>query len=97
MDKLISANAMYERFMKRRDGLDGIYDATDLPDMLGDMPAVDAIPTEWLIGKAAQAERDLYYCKGDAKKNADIMAAVRVVMGLWKKEGKDAQSNGHGK
>ena len=63
----------------------------ELAEKLDGMPAVDAIPTEWLIYKAAQAERDLYYCKGDAEKNADIMAAVRVVMGLWQKEGKDGE------
>lgn len=90
-DRLINANAMYERFVKRRDGLDGIYDAEDLPAMLDDMPAVDAIPVEWLIDKAAQAERDIYYCKGDSKKNADIMAAVRVIMALWKKEGENGK------
>lgn len=93
--KLISANAMYERFVKRRDGLDGIYDVTDLPAMLDDMSAVDAIPTEWLIDKAAQAERDIYYCKGDSKKNADIMAAVRVIMGLWQREQEQGDGEGN--
>lgn len=42
--RLIDADAMYERFVKNRQGLDGIYDATDLPDMLGEMPTVAADP-----------------------------------------------------
>lgn len=91
MYKLIDANTLKIASFGRRNGK-----KFKLVDM-SEAKVIDAIPTEWLIGKAAQAERDLYYCKGDAKKNAGIMAAVRVVMGMWQKEGKDAQSNGHGK
>lgn len=52
-----------------------------------DAPTVDAIPVEWLLGKALDAERAIYYCKGDAKRNADILFAVRVVLELWKEDG----------
>lgn len=95
-DKLISANTLIHEMRAgcvpvSEKGISGVVGDDDtIEDYIANAPAVDAIPVEWLIGKAAQAERDLYYCKGDAEKNADIMAAVRVVMGMWKKEGKDA-------
>ena len=38
--RLIDASAMYDRFVADTHGLDGIYDATDLPDMLADMPTI---------------------------------------------------------
>ena len=44
LGRLIDADAMYERFVKIPQGLDGIYDTTDLPDMLGDMPTITAEP-----------------------------------------------------
>ena len=50
-------------------------------------PTIDAIPVEWLLGKALDAERAIYYCKGDAKRNADILFAARVVLELWKEDG----------
>lgn len=46
--RLIDADAMYKRYCVDAIGLDGIYDTTDLPDMLGEMPTIDAIPVEWL-------------------------------------------------
>ncbi len=48
MGKLIDADAMYKRYCVDKEGLDGIYDATDLPDMLASMPTIDAISVEWL-------------------------------------------------
>ena len=48
MGKLIDADAMYKRYCVDKKGLDGIYDATDLTDMLASMPTIDAIPVEWL-------------------------------------------------
>lgn len=44
----IDADAMYKRYCIDKSGLDGIYDTTDLPDMLAEMPTIDAIPVEWL-------------------------------------------------
>ena len=49
-------------------------------------PTVDAIPVEWLSEKAAQAERDIYYCKGDAKRNVEIMRSAIVMKRLWEQE-----------
>ena len=51
-----------------------------------DDETVEAIPIEWLDSIARKAEHDVYYCKGDACRNADIMRAVRVIKDLWAKE-----------
>lgn len=51
----IDADAMYQRYCVEARGLDGIYDTTDLPEMLREMPTIPAIPVEWL------REFDLYY------------------------------------
>lgn len=37
--RMVDADAMYDEFVRKP----SIYDATDLPDMLGDMPTIDAI------------------------------------------------------
>ena len=60
--RLIDADAMYERFVNKREGLDGIYDPTDLPDMLGDMPTVEAIPVEWLKQQIYDKPQSLWAC-----------------------------------
>ena len=44
MGRLIDADEMYDRFCVKREGLDGIYDANDLPEMLAEMSTVDAVP-----------------------------------------------------
>ena len=45
-------------------------------------PSVDAILIEWLNEKEQKAERDVFYCKGDAKKNVEIIHAIRVIKEL---------------
>lgn len=57
--RLIDANAMYKRYCVDKEGLDGIYDATDLPDMLADMPTIYAIPVEWLKGLMLSGDDDV--------------------------------------
>ena len=49
-------------------------------------PTIPAIPLDWLRGKYAEAENALYYCKGDARHNAEVMAAVWMVLAMWTKE-----------
>ena len=59
----------------------------DRPEWCPLSVAPDAIPVEWLLGKALDAEQAIYYCKGDAKKNAEIMSACRLIMALWEEDG----------
>ena len=42
--RLIDADDMYQRFVVDPKGLDGIYDTTDLPEMLAAMPTIEAEP-----------------------------------------------------
>lgn len=77
--KLIDAEAMYERFVKKRDDLDGIYDATDLPDMLGDMPTIEAIPIEWIEEKIKHMKQD---CE------SDVREVIQSLVYWWRAEQK---------
>lgn len=42
--RLIDSDAMLSKFVQNANGLDGIYDTTDLPEMLAQMPSV--VPSE---------------------------------------------------
>lgn len=42
--RLIDADAMLSKYIKDAHGLDGIYDTTDLPEMLSYMPSI--VPAE---------------------------------------------------
>ena len=71
--RLIDADAMYEEFVRKS----SIYDATDLPDMLGNMPTIPAVPVEWLetaIGKFKAAGR------------RDHVEVVQSLIKAWKSE-----------
>lgn len=46
----------------------------------------DVVPIEWLDEKERQAEYDVYYCKGDARKNVDIAHSIKVIKELWEVE-----------
>ena len=80
--RLIDADAMYERFVKKREGLDGIYDAIDLPDMLGDMPTVEAIPIEWLKQKYRENDPD----SGNEDYDFYMWECSDYIMAVWNEE-----------
>lgn len=46
----------------------------------------DVIPIEWMNEKERQAEHDVYYCKGDSRKNVDIAHSIKVIKELWNEE-----------
>ena len=46
----------------------------------------NVIPIEWMDEKEHQADRDVYYCKGDAKKNVEIAYSIRLIKDLWENE-----------
>lgn len=46
----------------------------------------DAIPLTWLKNREHKANSDIYYCKGDAKRNAEIAYAIKIVRELWGSE-----------
>ena len=78
--RLIDANAMYKRFCVEKKGLDGIYDSTDLPDMLGGMPTIYAIPIDWLEQRYFETS---YH---GAEPDIDLNYAFCTVMNEWQKE-----------
>lgn len=80
--RLIDADAMYERFVKKREGFDGIYDPTDLPDMLGDMPTVKAIPIEWLKQKYKENDPD----SGNEDFDRYLWDSICYVLTAWKED-----------
>lgn len=47
-------------------------------------PTIPAIPIDWLDAKQTEAYKAVYYCKGSAERNAEIMRSIVVVMELWK-------------
>ena len=75
MGKLIDANAMYKRYCVDKEGLDVIYDATDLPDMLASMPPIDAIPVEWLRK-----------VRNDERLTLDDVETIDMLLTWWQKE-----------
>ena len=77
--RLIDAGAMYKRYCVDKEGLDGIYDATDLPDMLASMPTIGAIPMDWL-----KQSRDKLRTMGEYQQ--DCADAIEFVLRLWQKE-----------
>lgn len=46
----------------------------------------DAIPLTWLKNREQKANSDIYYCKGDAKRNVEIAYAIKIVRELWGSE-----------
>lgn len=46
-------------------------------------PIVEAIPIEWLEQRFAEADKAVFYCKGDARKNVDVSRAIQTVLELW--------------
>ena len=58
----------------------------DFENKLDSVPVVAAIPIEWLNNKEHQADLDVYYCKGDSKKNVEIAYSIRLIKDLWEKE-----------
>lgn len=77
----IDADAMYKRYCVDKSGLDGIYDTTDLPDMLGEMPTIDAIPVEWLKAHIKPYTGDVSDI-GKSARNGTIKDLIRK----WQKE-----------
>ena len=57
---------------------------------LAEQPTVPAIPIDWLTARMGEAEKALYYCKGNAERNAEIMRSIVVVMELWEWEKNEA-------
>lgn len=80
MQRLIDANAMYQRYCVEVRGLDGIYDATDLPDMLAEMPTINAIPIEWMEKRWRETLPD------GVEPDFDINYAFQEVMSEWRQE-----------
>lgn len=70
----IDADAMYQRFCVDRSGLDGIYDANDLPDMLAEMPTIAAIPVEWIQ----------QFCEDDISE--EQRETIKWMLGIWQEE-----------
>ena len=85
--RIIDADAMYERFVKKREGLDGIYDATDLPDMLGDMPTVKAIPIDWLKQKYRENDPNTH----EEDYDYFLWECSDYIMTVWKEEQEGAE------
>ena len=54
--------------------------------LIEEAPTIDAIPVEWLTEKYDEEYKAIYYCKGDAKKHAEVMEAVWMVQEMWQKE-----------
>ena len=75
--RLIDANAMYKRYCVDKEGLDGIYDATDLPDMLASMPTIGAIPLDWM---------DAQIHGYASRLQSTELKALLIVKGLWEKD-----------
>lgn len=72
----IDADAMYKRYCVDASGLDGIYDTTDLPDMLAEMPTIDAIPVEWLNKRKTEYLNDW----------GENPVTVEQALKMWQKE-----------
>ena len=56
---------------------------------LDEQPTIPAIPIDWLDARQTEAYKAVYYCKGDAKRNVEVIHAIQLVMELWEEE-KDA-------
>ena len=76
--RLIDANAMYDRFVKQP----SIYDATDLPDMLKEMPTVEAISIEWLKHKYKENDPD----GGNEDFDRYLWDSICYVLTAWYKD-----------
>ena len=86
--RLIDADALKQELDNADcDGVIAGYVYKVIADVIVNASDIAAIPVEYLLGKALDAERAIYYCKGDAKRNADILFAARVVLELWKEDG----------
>ena len=63
--RLIDADAMVARFCDgvEVERLDFVYDPTDLPDMLAEMPTIDAVPVvrgEWIVQTGSYDPRETW-------------------------------------
>ena len=87
MSRLIDADEMYQRYCVEKHGLDGIYDTTDLSDMLAEMPTVDAIPMEWLenrLNTLCFESMGLGWLYND--RIGELAKSINEVMKLWQRE-----------
>ena len=90
--KLIDANALMRGFEAVLGAAPCELSGYEIEEVLNDQPTIDAIPVEWLRKKQDEAYKAVYYCKG-ADRQAEIMAAVRMVLAMWEGREDGMRSN----